>query len=178
MKILPRLFWVFVIILLVAELAIFRQAIFYHAGGASPVMITTADKQPLPVNRYVELPAHLQNATSLTIKAPGYVIKVYQPPEHPELFVYDLDGRLSDRLQETPAAATTVAGRLLPLKDAPFARVVRKHFSAGGTRPIYALLVNTNPKKSIFYLYLAAILLTLLLLATCPFMGKHKTKTS
>ncbi len=175
MKILPRLFRVFVLILLVAELAIFRQAIFYHAGSSSPVMITTADSQPMPVNRYVELQTHLQDITPLAIKAPGYVIRVYQPPEHPKLFVYDLDGQLSEQLKGTTAA---VAGRLLPLKDAPFARVVSKHFSSGSDKPAYALLVNVNPQKTIFYLYLAAILLTLLLMAICPFLGKRKTKDS
>jgi len=177
MKILPRLFRVFVFILLVAELAIFRQAIFYHAGSSSPVMITTTDNQPMPVNRYVELQTHLQGITPLAIKAPGYVIKVYQPPEHPELFVYDLDGQLSEQLKET-TAATAVAGRLLPLKDAPFAHVVHKHFSSGNVRPDYALLVNVNPQKPIFYLYLAAILLTLLLMAICPFISKRKAKDS
>ncbi|NIA19551.1 MAG: hypothetical protein GWP07_03840, partial [Xanthomonadaceae bacterium] len=47
MKILARLFWVFIIFLFIAELIIFRQAISYHATDNTPTSLV-ADNKPLP----------------------------------------------------------------------------------------------------------------------------------
>ena len=174
MKISARLFWIFIIFLLIAEIIIFRQAISYHTTGNRPQSI--ADNQPLHVNRYVSLPAALQATPPLVFKAPGYKIHIYQHRGNKNIFIYDLGNSLSAKLEKMTAAAT-VEGRLLQLKDAPFSAEVRSHFATAKNTPAYALLLNVKPQKSIFYLYLAAILLTFLLVVFYPFLGKVSNST-
>lgn len=176
MKILARLFWVFTIFLLIAELIVFRQAISYHLTGITPIKLAAAN-QPVPVNHYISLPTSLRKTPPLDIKAPGYKIRVYQHLQNPEIFLYDLDGKLSAGLQET-SKLPPVEGRLLQLKDAPFAAAVLSHFAAENNHPAYALLLNVKPRKTTFYLYLAAILLSILMVAVYPFLGKAASKRS
>jgi len=172
MKLLARLSWVFIIFLLVTELIIFRQAISYHTTDSTPIKLS-ADNQSRPTNRYVEFPAALQSTPPLLIKAPGYEVHIYQHPRNKDIFIYDLDGRFSAHL-EKKSESDTVTGRLLPLKDAPFSTEVHSHFNIQNTPPAYALLLHVKPQKSTFYIYLTAILLTVLLLALYPFLGKSK----
>lgn len=174
MKVTARLFWIFTIFLLIAELIIFRQAISYHLSIPTPSRMATIN-QSVPVNHYISLPVSLTAVSPLDIKAPGYKIHVYQHLQNPEIFLYDLDGRLSTNLQKTTKSAT-VEGRLLQLKDAPFAAAVVSHFATENNRPAYALLLNVKPRKTTFYLYLAAILLSILLVAVYPFLGKAGEK--
>ena len=176
MKILARLFWVFIIFLFIAELIIFRQAISYHTTDNTPTRLV-ADNQSMPANRYVRLPALLQATSPLIIKAPGYTTHVYQHRQNKGIFIYDLDGKLSSNLKESPEL-TAVEGRLLQLKDAPFSAEVINHFAADNHAPAYALLLNVKPRRSILYLYLAAILLTIMLMALCPFLGRTSKKVS
>jgi len=177
MKILARLFWVFIIFLFIAELIIFRQAISYHTTDNTPTRLV-ADNQSMPINRYVSLPALLQATPPLIIKAPGYTTHVYQHRQNKGIFIYDLDSKLSSNLKESPESAT-VEGRLMQLKDAPFSAEVLNHFAADNNdTPAYALLLNVKPRRSILYLYLAAILLTILLMALCPFLGRTSKKVS
>ncbi|MEA3241569.1 MAG: hypothetical protein U9P37_08390 [Pseudomonadota bacterium] len=177
MKILARLFWVFIIFLFIAELIIFRQTISYHATDNAPTRLV-ADNQSMPVNRYVSLPAALQAIPPLIIKAPGYTTHVYQHRQNKGIFIYDLDSKLSSNLKGSPELAT-VEGRLLQLKDAPFSAEVLNHFAmVNNNTTAYALLLNVKPRRSILYLYLAAILLTILLMALCPFLGRASKKVS
>ncbi len=175
MKILARVFWIFVIFLFIAEMIIFRQAISYHTTSDTPQLL--ADNQLMPVNRYVSLPAALQATSPLVFKAPGYKIHIYQHRENKDIFIYDLDSSLSANLKKMTEPAA-VEGRLLKLKDAPFSAEVFSHFATDKNTPAYALLLNVKPQKSIFYLYLAAILLTILLVALYPFLGKTRKKVS
>ena len=174
MKIIPRLFWVFTIFLFIAELIIFRQAISYHTSNDIPASLI-ADNYSMPVNRYVSLPTALQATPPLVIKAPGYKIHVYQHLKNNRIFIYDLDSRLSAQLKKMPES-TLVEGRLLQLKDAPFSSEILRHFTADDDTPAYALLLNVKPRKNTFYLYLAAILLSILLIAVYPFLGKAGKK--
>lgn len=175
MKISARLFWIFIIFLLIAEVIIFRQAISYHTTGNRPQ--SYADNQRLPLNRYVSLSAMVQTTPPLVFKAPGYKIHIYQHRGNKDIFIYDLDNSLPAKLKKMSAAAT-IEGRLLRLRDAPFSAEVRSHFAVHNPTPAYALLINVKPQKSIFYLYLLAILLTLLLVALCPFLGRTSKKMS
>jgi hypothetical protein len=173
MKILARLFLVFIIFLFIAELIIFRQAISYHTTDNTPTRLV-ANNQSLPINRYVRLPALLQDTPPLIIKASGYTTHIYQHRQNKGIFIYDLDSKLSSNLKESPES-TAIKGRLLQLKDAPFSAEVLSHFVVDNNdTPAYALLLNVKPRKSIFYLYLAAILLTILLMALCPFLGRDQ----
>ncbi len=176
MKIIPRLFWVFIIFMFIAELIIFRQAIFYHTSDNTPTNLI-ADNQSMPINRYVSLPAIIQATPPLVIKAPGYKIHVYQHLKNKRIFIYDLESRLSANLKEMPKL-TVVEGRLLQLKDAPFSAEVLSHFTADSDTPAYAFMLNVKPQKSTLYLYLAAILLTILLVALYPFLGKARKEVS
>jgi hypothetical protein len=162
MKIFSRLLWLLVILLLAGEIWIYRREVAYQHRLPTPETMAAADPAAL-VNHYVAWPGAAP-APAFTVATPGFTLEISRAPSRDDLLLYRCRPR-GEKLADSDSTGS-IAGRLLPLANAPWASLGRKKITAAGECPAaYVLLAGVAPSKTIFRLYLAAILVVILLLA-------------
>ncbi|MBN2232753.1 MAG: hypothetical protein JW781_08045 [Deltaproteobacteria bacterium] len=155
-------FFLAAILLLTAELILFRHTLIYHARGNQPTNLNTAAVVlAADADMFVTLTGTVEGpplaVTSRSNRAAVFILR-----EIPHIAVFDLGGM---REEPSGSSSRSYRGRLVPVSRSPFSREIATHFNGAQATVSHVLLAGVVPDHRIMALFvgvLAAIILLLI----------------